>query len=120
MKKLIDFFKILSDETRLRILALLSMEEMCVCEICGVLELSQPKVSKHLSKMRDKGFVETEKKEQFVFYKLNLENETIRNIVEDINKDVDNYDILKEDRGKLQQKEEYLKDCNVNLINDLK
>src|SRR6056297_2989590 len=91
MKTLIDFFKILSDETRLRILALLSKEELCVCEICGALELSQPKVSKHLSKMRDKGFVATEKKEQFVFYKLNLTDETIISILRDINKDIDNY-----------------------------
>ncbi|MDW7668914.1 MAG: metalloregulator ArsR/SmtB family transcription factor [Bacillota bacterium] len=120
MEKLIDFFKILSDETRLRILALLSVEELCVCEICGALELTQPKVSKHLSKMRDKGFVITEKKEQFVFYKLNLKDETIINILKDINKDIDNFNILKKDREKLQQKEKYLNECNLNLINDLK
>jgi len=120
MKTLIDFFKILSDETRLRILALLSKEELCVCEICGALELSQPKVSKHLSKMRDKGFVATEKKEQFVFYKLNLTDETIISILRDINKDIDNYEVLKKDREKLQQKEKYLKECNLNLISDLK
>ena len=120
MKNLIDFFKILSDQTRMRILLLLYLEELCVCEICGALELSQPKVSKHLSKMRDKGFVISEKKEQFVFYKLNLEDETIKNIVEDINNNIDEYDIFKKDREKLNYKEKYLKQCNLNLISELK
>ena len=120
MNNLIDFFKILSDKTRMRILFLLYLEELCVCEICGALELSQPKVSKHLSKMRDKGFVITDKKEQFVFYKLNLKDETLKNIIEDINNNIDKYHILKKDREKLKHKEKYLKECNLNLISELK
>src|SRR6056297_145088 len=119
MKNLIDFFKILSDQTRMRILLLLYLEELCVCEICGALELSQPKVSKHLSKMRDKGFVITEKKEQFVFYKINIKDETVKSIVEDINKNIERYNILKKDREKLKYKEKYLKECNLNLIREL-
>lgn len=35
MNKLTDFFKLLSDETRLRILVLLFHKEYCVCEIYG-------------------------------------------------------------------------------------
>jgi ArsR family transcriptional regulator len=46
-----DFFKVLSDETRLRILILLDRRELCVCEICQILDLSQPKVSRHLAKI---------------------------------------------------------------------
>ena len=120
MNNLIDFFKILSDQTRMRILMLLYLEDLCVCEICGALELSQPKVSKHLSKMRDKGFVITEKKEQFVFYKINIKDETVKSIVGDINKNIERYNILKKDREKLKYKEKYLKECNLNLIRELK
>lgn len=120
MNELINFFKILSDETRLRIVSLLAVEDLCVCEICGALELSQPKVSKHLSKMRDKGFVGTEKKEQYVFYKLKLEDETIAKIIEEIDKNAKNYPLLQSDRDKLDDKDKYLKECNLNYISQLK
>jgi len=73
-----------------------------------------------LSKMRDKNFVVTEKKEQFVFYKLNTKDDTIKKIIEDINENIGSYDILKRDREKLHHKEKYLKECNLNLINDLR
>ncbi|MFU0832798.1 MAG: hypothetical protein ACFWUC_07655 [Oscillospiraceae bacterium] len=57
MSYLTEFFKRASDETRLRIMVLLAQKELAVCEICGILKLSQPKVSKHLAKLRDMGFV---------------------------------------------------------------
>jgi len=41
MNKLVSFLKIISDETRLRILLLLMEQELCVCEICEVLESRQ-------------------------------------------------------------------------------
>ncbi|HML25316.1 MAG TPA: metalloregulator ArsR/SmtB family transcription factor [Methanomethylovorans sp.] len=56
-----DFFKVLSDETRLRILMLLDRRELCVCEICQILGLPQPKVSRHLAKMRDLDLVRDKK-----------------------------------------------------------
>ena len=42
-------FKALGDETRLRIVALLSHGELCVCHVEEALRLSQPKVSRHLA-----------------------------------------------------------------------
>ena len=48
-----DFFNVLSDETRRRMLALLMMEEeLSVCELCFAVDCAQPKVSRHLAKMR--------------------------------------------------------------------
>lgn len=73
MDQLTDFFKILSDETRLRILVLLFHQEYCVCELCGILGESQPKVSKHLTKLRDLGLVKDIRREQFIYYSLTLE-----------------------------------------------
>ncbi|KYH34285.1 HTH-type transcriptional repressor AseR [Clostridium tepidiprofundi DSM 19306] len=113
MKKLIDFFKLLSDETRLRIVVLLAQHELCVCEICGVLGLSQPKVSKHLAKLRDMGFVSTEKKEQFVFYKLNVEDKVIKKLIDDIKNQVDEYTQLAIDSRRLSDKDMYLNQCKV-------
>lgn len=116
MNNLINFFKILSDETRLRIVILLAKEELCVCEMCGVLELSQPKVSKHLAKLRDKGFVADVRKEQFVFYSLKIEDEVIGNLVKEILDNIESYPQLKVDSERLVDKETYLKQCNVDGI----
>ena len=55
MNKLLNYFKVLSDETRLRIMVLLFHNELCVCQLTGITGISQPNVSKHLAKLRDIG-----------------------------------------------------------------
>jgi len=119
MNNLTNFFKILSDETRLRIVSLLAQEELCVCEMCGILELSQPKISKHLAKLRDKGFVTDDRKEQYIFYSLNIEDKALRNLVKDIVDNIDKYPQLKVDSDRLIDKEMYLNQCNVDGIKKL-
>ena len=48
-----QFFKALSDLTRLRMLVLLSHEgELCVCELTHALDEIQPKISRHLAQLR--------------------------------------------------------------------
>ncbi|MBU1663987.1 MAG: metalloregulator ArsR/SmtB family transcription factor [Gammaproteobacteria bacterium] len=52
------FFDALGDPIRRRILALLlDTDERCVCEMHGVLDASQPKVSRHLAVLREAGLV---------------------------------------------------------------
>ena len=69
-----DLFKALSDLTRLQSLLLIQQEtELCVCELMVALELSQPKVSRHLALLRDINLLETEKRGQWVFYRLSSE-----------------------------------------------
>lgn len=82
MDTLTKFFKAMSDETRLRIIALLSNKAYCVCELSEILELSQPKISKHLSKLRDIGFVKTKREAQFIFYTLSLEEKPLNELLE--------------------------------------
>jgi len=53
-----QLFAAVADATRLRILALLRGGELCVCDLVEVLRLPQPKVSRHLSVLRDAGLVE--------------------------------------------------------------
>ena len=101
MKSLIQFFKLLSDETRLRILILLLQEKLCVCELQGLLALSQPKVSKHLAKLRDVGAVEDEKVDKFVFYKLANLDRDHKTILEDILSHIKTYPQLAHDQMKL-------------------
>jgi ArsR family transcriptional regulator len=63
-------FKALSDETRLRIVALLSHGELCVCHLEDALDLSQPKVSRHLAILRMAGVVDHRREGTWVYYRL--------------------------------------------------
>jgi len=111
MNKLTDFFKVLSDETRLRILVLLYHKKLCVCEMCGITEESQPKISKHLAKLRDMGFVKDERQEQFIFYDLNLDEQVYKEILEKIVDNINDYPELKSDIEKCKYAEKYLEAC---------
>lgn len=69
LEKQSRIFKALSDETRLRILSLLRVREMCVCEIMIALELTQPTASHHLRILESVGLVEDLRKGKWVFYR---------------------------------------------------
>jgi len=62
------FFKALADETRLRILKLLEVREMCVCEVMVALDLTQPTASHHLGILENAGLVKDRKEGKWVFY----------------------------------------------------
>jgi ArsR family transcriptional regulator, arsenate/arsenite/antimonite-responsive transcriptional repressor len=111
MNILINFFKILSDETRLRILVLLYHKKLCVCELCGIMNESQPKISKHLAKLRDMGFVKDERQEQFIFYRLTVEAEVLKEILDKIVGSIEGYPVLKADVEKSKDAEVYLAAC---------
>jgi len=63
-------FKALGDETRLRIVALLAHGELCVCHLEETLQLSQPKVSRHLAILRGAGVVEFRRDGNWIHYRL--------------------------------------------------
>ena len=70
-KDVLDFLKILADETRLKIIMMLSRRDMCVCEIMDDLGMSQPAVSHHLRLLKKSGLVQDDKDGRWVFYSLN-------------------------------------------------
>lgn len=74
MKTLAHIFKALSDETRLRILALLGAGELCVCDLMAALDLPQSTVSRHLAYLRNAGLVEDERRGVWMFYRLQSVN----------------------------------------------
>ena len=80
MDKLIDIFKALSDETRLRILNLLYEKELCVCDIMEALRISQAKTSRHLTYMKKAGLVKDRKYAQWVYY--SIQDEEIRKLID--------------------------------------
>jgi len=67
-----DFFKCLSDATRLDILKLvMAKENICVCELTEQLQLSQPKISRHLALLRNLSILLDQRQGQWVYYRLN-------------------------------------------------
>ena len=63
-------FRALSDPTRLRLLLLLRQGLLCVGDLVSVLDLAQPKVSRHLASLRRARLVEDEKRGLWCFYRL--------------------------------------------------
>ena len=71
MEELTTVFKALSDETRLRIIKLLEHGELCVCDVTAALDMVQPKVSFHLSSLKDAGLIKDRKQGKWTHYSLN-------------------------------------------------
>jgi DNA-binding transcriptional ArsR family regulator len=72
-------FKALADSTRLRILGLLSVREMCVCEVMVALDLTQSTASHHLGILENAGFVRGRKIGKWVFYSL-VESKVVKEL----------------------------------------
>ena len=70
MQEILSIFKALSDETRLRILKLLEQGELCVCDIFSALDMVQPKVSFHLSVLKEAGLIIDRKEGRWVHYRI--------------------------------------------------
>ena len=66
-----QFFKCLADETRLRCLILLQRRgELCVCELTQALQMSQPKISRHLALLRTCRLLQDRRQGAWVYYRL--------------------------------------------------
>ena len=66
------FFKMLADSTRLRCLLLMQAEgELCVCELTHALNLSQPKISRHLAHLRETGVLVARRNGTWMNYRIN-------------------------------------------------
>lgn len=64
-------YKALGDETRLALLAYLKVRTLCVCELVPLLGVSQSAVSQHLRRLKEAGWVVSERRGQWVYYSLN-------------------------------------------------
>lgn len=71
MDQLIQLFKALSDETRLRIVMLLTQGELCVCDLMAVLGEPQSKVSRHLIYLKYSGLTSSKRVGVWMHYSLN-------------------------------------------------
>ncbi len=69
MINLLDVFKALGDEARLRILRAVEVAELSVAEIVAALKMPQSSVSRHLKPLRDSGLLETRREGTSVYYR---------------------------------------------------
>ena len=70
----VEFCKALADDTRQRILVMLSEREMCVGDIVAAFNISQPTISHHLSILKQFHLVTTRKQGKQVYYAANQDN----------------------------------------------
>ena len=64
-------FHALSDPLRIKVLQLLRKQEMCVCDLCDVLQVSQSKLSFHLKNLREADLVYARQEGHWIYYSLN-------------------------------------------------
>jgi ArsR family transcriptional regulator, arsenate/arsenite/antimonite-responsive transcriptional repressor len=69
---IISGFHALSDPLRLKVLELLRQQELCVCELCETLGVTQSKLSFHLKTLKEAGLVRSRQEGRWIYYSLNL------------------------------------------------
>jgi len=120
VKKLLEYFQIFSDPTRLKLLKLLSVRPVCVCDLVSALNLSQPAVSNQLRKLRKTGLVSVQRRSHWNFYYLNSEglNDFIKEFKFFWEQDPDNMTGIEEEWKTFYEmlKSKELKECeSVNI-----
>jgi ArsR family transcriptional regulator, arsenate/arsenite/antimonite-responsive transcriptional repressor len=102
MQDILNIFKALSEETRLRVLRLLQHGELCVCDIVAALDMIQPKVSFHLAVLKDAGFIKDRKQGKWVHYRIDDSDMFRRFLLLSILERID-AEAVKEDEERLKE-----------------
>lgn len=75
-----DFFKVIGDKTRIKILLALFESELCVCDIAVLLEMNQSAISHQLRVLKQSGLVKYRKDGRVVYY--SLDDDHVKNILD--------------------------------------
>lgn len=70
-------FRALADPTRLRILNLIGDREICVCYFVEILQMSQPKISRHLAYLRKAGIASARREGKWIHYRLVMPKDAV-------------------------------------------
>lgn len=79
LQELSDTFKVLSDPTRLKIVLALAQEELCVCDLAALVEVSISAISHQLRLLRNLRLVSYRKEGKMVYYR--LDDEHVENLI---------------------------------------
>ena len=97
-------FRAFADETRLRILNLLLEREVCVCDLCDVLDVLQPSISRHLAYLDRAGLVTVRQEGKWKYYSTVRQADSPRrrllNCVKSCLRDID---VLRSDLDRLRE-----------------
>lgn len=113
MRELVKIYKVLSDESRLRVLNLLLERECCVCEVMQALEISQSKASRILSALFDVGFLKLRKDGLWSLYSVDWDGMGLhlKDIVEATRRAFGGNKQMEIDRKRLKTAERLGPDC---------
>ena len=121
MRETVKAFKVLSDETKLRMLNLLLERECCVCEVMQALEISQSKASRGLSALYDVGFLKMSKDGLWSLY--SIDREGIKGyqsqLIEAVKEALKDNKIVALDRERLKKAERVGARCVRSLKGDM-
>ena len=107
MRDLVKVYKVLSDESRLRVLNLLLERECCVCEVMQALGISQSKASRILSALYDVGFLKLHKDGLWSLYSIDWDgmDAHLKDIVEATTRAFKGNRVMVADRERLRKAE---------------
>ena len=103
LNKQTEIFKSLSDPNRIRILKMLQVKPLCVCEITEILGLAASTVSEHLAILKRAGFVSVSKEGKWINYHLkkNPSEPELASLMTALHFMVEGDPVVKKDRKKL-------------------
>jgi ArsR family transcriptional regulator len=105
MRDLIKLYKVLSDESRLRVLNLLMERECCVCEVMQALDISQSKASRGLSALNDNGILKLRKDGLWSLYSIDWDGmeKNLKAIIEATTLSLKQNESMNTDRERLRK-----------------
>jgi ArsR family transcriptional regulator len=118
MREIVKTFKVLSDETKMRILNIMIERECCVCEVRQALDISQSKASRGLTALYDAGFLKMRKDGLWSLY--SLDEEGIKDyqsqVIEAVKKALKHNKITTLDKERLKKAERIGARCTPEII----
>jgi ArsR family transcriptional regulator len=111
MDKIVQCYRALSEEVRLRIMMLLTRGELCVCDIMEILDEPQSKISRHLSYLKNSRLIIAKRVGAWMHYSLkDQEDETLHAQLDFMRERLSSLPVFKDDMAKAEVLKE-LKRC---------
>jgi ArsR family transcriptional regulator len=100
----VNLFKALGDPNRIRIMKMVSVRELCLCELREILGLSNSTVSKHLTILRDAGLLLDSKEGKWVNFRVNADadQQVIRSVISLIGESFNDDDAVRADLKRIR------------------
>jgi ArsR family transcriptional regulator, arsenate/arsenite/antimonite-responsive transcriptional repressor len=102
MESTVSILKALSDTNRLRVVAMLTIRPLCVCEIDQVLDISLSTISANLRKLTNAGLVYFEKEGKWIIYHLSKEKK-FKDLLDAVLSMASNHDMIQKDKKMLKK-----------------